>query len=238
MARNVTVSGGQVGQTLAIAIMFDGTDCAPGDKWRLSAAGVTFAPDTAQEIPAGATSPHTLTWRSATPLTAGLAGPMTVELNKEHGTGASLMPVQTFQVTIAPAATPAPTPPAPPANPAPGAGTPARAPANPPTPAAPAAPALPQPLQVQVVGEGFSRWFYSAGMVGWLGGLVILLVVLAFLWVVLYVISPTAMNGLSGGTPAAGPGQSTVVTEVKQTTISNDATVLQEAAKASANISH
>ncbi len=229
MPINRTISGARVGDPLEIQLEITGTDCFPGDKWRLTVTGITLAPAAAQEIPVGATS-HTLTWKSATPLPTGIANPITVELYKEHGSGASLTPVQTFQVPIAPAPS-APAPATPPAAPAP-----ASPPAAPTPPVG--SPLLPQPLQVQVVnGGGAARWFYSAGMVGWLGGLVILLVVLAFLWVVLYVIAPTAMHGLSA-TPALPAGQSTVVTEVKQTTISTDPAVLQEAAKASANISH
>lgn len=239
MSRNVTVSGGQVGQTLEVNIMFDGTDCVPGDKWRLSAAGLILTPAAAQEIPVGATS-HTFTWKSATPLPAGLASPVNVQLIKESGAGAGPAPKQTVPVTIAPA----------PAAPAPAAG--AVPPANPPAAAAPAT--IPQPLQVQIAGApapappaapSAGRWINGAGTMGWLGGLTILLVVLAFLWVVLKVITPTAINGLS--TPTVPAGQNSVVTEIRgpvvtQVTVSDDPAVLQEAAKAtgsgSATISH
>ncbi|MEK7620629.1 MAG: hypothetical protein AAB413_05330, partial [Patescibacteria group bacterium] len=96
------------------------------------------------------------------------------------------------------------------------------------------------PIQVQVTGatppRSAARWISGAGIMGWLGGLVIILIVLAFLWVVLKVIAPTAMNGL--GANAIPAGQSAVVTEVKQTTISGDPAVLKEAAEASASITH
>lgn len=231
MSRIVTVSGGQVGQTLEIKIEFDGTDCVPGDKWRLSAAGLILAPVTAQEIPAGATS-HTFTWKSATPLPAGLASPIAVELRKEHGAGAGPTPVKTIAVAIQPAAT---------ATPAPAAATVTPPAANPAAPAAATPAAMPQPLQVQIIGPtpgSAAKWINGAGIMGWLGGLVIILVVLAFLWVVLKVIAPTAINGLSGGVHNVPAGQSVVMTEVKQTTVSTDTAVLQEATKASANITH
>lgn len=199
MSRNATVSGGQVGQTLEISIEFTGADCVPGDKWRLSAAGLTIAPATAQEIPAGATS-HTFTWKSTSPLAAGLASPLAVELRKEPGTGASPTPVQTISVTIAPA----------PTAPVPAPAAPAAVIVTPLTNPAAAPMAMPQPLQVQIVSgtSSAARWINGVGTMGWLGGLVILLIVLAFLWVVLYVIAPTAMNGLPSGTPAIPDGQS------------------------------
>lgn len=239
MPINRSVSGARVGEELTIAFEFTGAECVPGDKWRLSTAGVPLTPATAQEIPAGATS-HTLTWTSTTPLPAGLASPVNVELRKEHGAGAGPTPVQTVPVTIAPA----------PAAPAPAAAT-----VTPPTnPTAPAA--IPQPLQVQILGAAptapaapatpsAARWINGAGTMGWLGALTIILVVLAFLWVVLKVITPTAINGLS--TPTVPAGQNSVVTEIRgpvvtQITVSDDPAVLQEAAKAtgsgSATISH
>lgn len=229
MSRNVIVSGGQVGQTLEIKIEFSPPDCIISEKWRLMAPGVVFQ-NAEQEMSLGPTT-QTLTWRSASPLPAGVANPLNVQLVKTHGTGASLTPVQTVPVTIAPAAaTPAaapaaPTATAPPANPA----------------AAPAAPAtLPQPLQVQVVGgqSSAARWINGAGIMGWLGAAVILGLAALFLWIVFAFIFPTAVNGLSGGVTNVPTGQSMVVTEVKQTTVSGDSAVLQEATEASANISH
>lgn len=224
MPPNITVVGVcQIGQTLEFQVEFTGVHYVPGEKYRLlTLPGVAFTQDE-QEIPPGKTS-HILTWKSTAPLPAVLTGRLNVELRKTHGVGASPAPVDAFQMNIAPAPTATPTNPAPPTNPA----------TNP--TAAP--PALPQPLLVQVTNSGTAaNWLNGAGIAGALIGLMILIIVLAFLWVVLYVIAPTAFNGLSADTNLPA-GQSTVVTTVEQRTVSSDPAVLKAAAEASANITH
>jgi len=230
MPINRSVRGDEIGRVLEIEVEFTGTDCVPGDKYKLTVPGVTLA-TAEQEIPLSATR-YLMAWRSDAPLTAGLTSPLQVQLLKTHGAGAGPAPISTFQFNLRPAPAAPAAPAAAPAPGAPAAGTP-------PAAAAPTAPATPQPFQVQIVGgpSSASRWINGAGLMGWLGGLVILLVILAFLWIVTGVITPAALNGL-GGTSAIPTSHSSVVTTVEQRVISNDPAVLKEAAEASANISH
>ncbi|MBI4592043.1 hypothetical protein HY733_01185 [Candidatus Uhrbacteria bacterium] len=233
------IIGAQEGETLEVEIALDATDCTPGDKWSLEVDGVILTPNTDQEIPAGATS-HTLKWKSDAPLATGLASPLQTKLRKTHGTGAGMVPVRTFQITIRPAAAPSP-------NPAPAAGgqvgaAPGAGGANPAAAAAGGAvtPPIPQPLQVQVVGSGSNPmdWLLNSSL--FLGaGTIVLGILLLYIVIKLLVGSGFhAQQGLSHGEPPTASGKDTVTTTVTQTVESNDPTVLLEAARGSASITH
>jgi len=86
----------QIARTLRVEITFDGADFAVGDKWELTSLEIHFAQGE-QEIPAGATSPHTLIWDVVLPPAPKTAN---VELVKTHGAGVSPAPVLTFTMMV------------------------------------------------------------------------------------------------------------------------------------------
>ncbi|NQV90485.1 hypothetical protein HQ487_03715 [Candidatus Uhrbacteria bacterium] len=212
MARNLSHSGNRVGSKIEVKLTLNGADLVPGEKWNVTITGLALNGGE-QEVPAGATGSHEMTWTSSAPLTAG-ATSIQVKLWKVGPPDTNLGTTQIDILPVAsPPALPSTTPP--PATTAPPAGSSV-------------------PLQVQVVGSP-SKFLSWAPILTLIASIMGVFLCLGFVCYLLWLFAGQ-VAGTSAGVSV--DKKDSVHISVEMDVNSNDPAVHAEAVKAVGSITH